>query len=51
MPQSITYSYIDVKSINVKSFIIEGSSSGKFLGITIDNNFPFKKHINELPNS
>ena len=27
---------------------MEGSSSEKFLGITIDSNFTFEKHINEL---
>ena len=36
------------KSINIKSSVIEGSSSEKFLGITIDSNFTFEKHINEL---
>ena len=36
------------KSINIKSSVIEGSSSEKFLGITIDSNFTFDKHINEL---
>ena len=36
------------KSINIKSSVIEGSSSEKFLGVTIDSNFTFEKHINEL---
>ena len=36
------------KSINIKSSVIEGSSSEKFLGIKIDSNFTFEKHINEL---
>ena len=31
-----------------KSSIREGNSSEKFLGITIDRNFAFEKHINEL---
>ena len=35
------------KSINIKSSVIEDSSSEKFLGITIDSNFTFEKHINE----
>ena len=38
----------NAKPINIKSSVIEGSSSGKFLGITIDSNFTFEKHINEL---
>ena len=38
----------NAKSINIKSSVIEGSSSEKFLGITIDSNFTFEKHINEL---
>ena len=38
----------NAKSINIKSSVIEGSSSEKFLVITNDCNFPFKKHINEL---
>ena len=36
------------KSINIKSSVIEGSSREKSLRITIDSNFTFKKHINEL---
>ena len=36
------------KSINIKSSVIEGSSNEKFLGISIDSNFNFEKHINEL---
>ena len=27
---------------------MEGSSSEKFLGVTVDSNFTFEKHINEL---
>ena len=38
----------NAKSINNKSSVIEGSSSEKFLGIAIDSNFTFEKHINEL---
>ena len=38
----------NLKSINVKNSSIEGSSSEKFLGVTIDSNFTFEKHINEL---
>ena len=38
----------NAKSINIKSSVIEGSSSKKILGITIDNNFTFEKHINEI---
>ena len=34
--------------INIKSSVIEGSSSEKFLDLTNDGNFTFKKHINEL---
>ena len=40
--------FLSPKSINIKSSVIEGSSSEKFLGITIDSNFTFEKHINEL---
>ena len=32
----------------MKNFSIEGSSSEKFLGVTVDSNFTFEKHINEL---
>ena len=38
----------NLKSINIKKFSIEGSSSEKFLGVTVDSNFTFEKHINEL---
>ena len=38
----------NAKPINIKSFVIEGSSSEKFLGTTIDSNFTFEKHINGL---
>ena len=38
----------NLKSINLKNFSIEGSSSEKFLGVTVDSNFTFEKHINEL---
>ena len=38
----------NAKSINIKSSVIEGSSSEIFLGVTIDSNFTFKKHVNEL---
>ena len=38
----------NLKSINIKNFSIEGSSSEKFLGVTVDSNFTFEKHINEL---
>ena len=34
----------DAKSINIKSYIIDGSSSEKALDIIIDSNFTFKKH-------
>ena len=34
--------------INIKNFSIEGSSSEKFIGVTVDSNFTFDKHINEL---
>ena len=37
----------NAKSINIKSSVIEGSSSEKFLGITVDSNFTFEKHMNE----
>ena len=33
---------------NTKSSVIAVSSSEKFLGITIDSNFTFEKHVNEL---
>ena len=38
----------NLKFINIKNFSIEGSSSEKFLGVTVDSNFTFEKHINEL---
>ena len=38
----------NAKSINIKSSVIEGSSSETFIGITIDSNFTFEKQINEL---
>ena len=38
----------NLKSINIKNFSIEGSSSKKCLGVTVDSNFTFEKHINEL---
>ena len=34
--------------MNIKNSSIGGSSSEKFLGITVDSNFKFEKHINEL---
>ena len=36
------------KSINIKSFSIEGSSREKFLGVSVDSSFTFEKHKNEL---
>ena len=38
----------NAESINIKSSVIEISSSETFLDITIDSNFTFEKHINEL---
>ena len=38
----------NAKSISIKGSVIEGSSSEKFLGITIDSSLTFAKHINEL---
>ena len=35
----------NVKSINIRSSVIEGSSSEKFIGITIDSVFAFEKQI------
>ena len=35
------------KYISIKSFVIGGSSSEKYLGTTIYSNFTFEKHINE----
>ena len=40
MSQNVIYNY--------KSFLTEGSSGEQFVGITIDSNFTFGKHINEL---
>ena len=34
--------------LKVSFNVVQGSSSEKFLGITIDSNFTFEKHINEL---
>ena len=41
------FSPFDGKCINFKSSVIEGSYSEKFLGITVDSNFTFEKHMNE----
>ena len=38
----------NLKSINIKDSSIEGSSSEKFLQVTVDSNFTFEKHINKL---
>ena len=38
----------NLKSKNIKNVSIEGSSSKKFIGVTVDSNFTFEKHINEL---
>ena len=38
----------NAKSVNIKSSVIEGSSSENILDIIIDANFTFEKHINEL---
>ena len=38
----------NLKSINIKSSSIEGISSEKFIGVTVDSNFTFENHINEL---
>ena len=38
----------NLKCINIKNSSIEGNSSEKFLGVTVDSNFTFEKHINEL---
>ena len=35
-------------SISIKSSVIEGRSSKKFIDFTINLNFTFQKHINEL---
>ena len=35
----------DAKSINIKSYIIDGSSSEKALDIIIDSNFTFQKQL------
>ena len=34
--------------VSIESSVIEVSSSEKFLGITIDSNFTFEKHIIKL---
>ena len=34
--------------MNIKNSSIGGSSSEKFFGVTVDSNFTFEKHINEL---
>ena len=38
----------NAKSIDVKSSVIDGSSNENIFSITIDSNFTFEKHINEL---
>ena len=37
-----------LSSFNTKSINIKGSSIEKLLGIKIDNNFTFEKHMNEI---
>ena len=37
----------NLKSISIKNSSMEGNSSEKFLGVTVDSNFRFQKHINE----
>ena len=41
-------SSFNLDSINIKNYSIEASSSDKFLGVTVDSNLTFEKHINEL---
>ena len=41
-------SQFNLKSINIKNSSIAGSSSEKFLGVTVDSNFTFEKCKNEL---
>ena len=38
----------NTKSISIKSSIIEGRSSKKFIDFKINRNFTFQNHINEL---
>ena len=38
----------NTKSVNLKSCVIEESPRETFLGITVDGDFTFEKHINEL---
>ena len=38
----------NLKSINIKNSSIEGSSTEEFLGVNVDSNFAFEKHINDL---
>ena len=38
----------NLKSRNINNSSIEESSKEKFLGLTVDINFTFEKHINEL---
>ena len=49
MSKNVVFSYrfFNAKSINIKSSLIEGSSSENFLSITIEVT-TFEKHINEL---
>ena len=49
MPKNDSYSYwllLMQKPISIKSPLIVGTCSEKFLGVTIDSNFTFDKHIN-----
>ena len=41
-------SSFDLKSIDTKNSSVERSSSEKFLGVTVDSNFTFEKHLNKL---
>ena len=41
-------SLLNLKSLSIKNSSIEGSSCETFLGVTVESNFSFEKHINEL---
>ena len=41
-------SSFNLDSINIKNYSLEASSNEKFLGVTVDSNLTFEKHIDEL---
>ena len=45
---NVLFSYCPQSTININGSIIKSSNSQKLLGVTIDSNFTFQEHINNL---